>query len=82
VGGIQKVHIELSTNAKKAVNISLTLRNWLIGRYISEYKLSGADRTKYGEQPFAALAKELRDVSNCNLRRRDIDILNFKFFFF
>ena len=69
VGIIQKVHIELSVNAKKAVNISLTLRNWLIGCYISEYKLSGADRAKYGEQLLTELAKKLRDVSNCNRRQ-------------
>jgi len=69
VGIIQKVHIDLSTNARKAVNISLTLRNWLIGCYISEYKLSGADRAKYGEQLLAELAKKLRDVSNCNRRQ-------------
>ena len=66
---IQKVHIELSSNAKKAINISLTLRNWLIGCYLSEYKLSEADRAKYGEQLLAKLAKELRDISNCNQRQ-------------
>jgi hypothetical protein len=51
------------------VNISLTLRNWLIGRYISEYKLSGAVWAKYGVQFLAELAKELRDISNCNRRQ-------------
>lgn len=37
--------------------------------YISEFKLSGADRAKYGEQLLKELAKELRDVSNCNRRQ-------------
>ncbi len=69
VGTIQRVHIELASNASKAVNISLTIRNWLIGCYISEYKLSGADRAKYGEQLLAELAKQLRNISNCNRRQ-------------
>lgn len=69
VGIIQKVHIELSNNARKAVNISLTLRNWIIGCYISEFKLSGADRAQYGDQLLTELSKGLRDVSNCNRRQ-------------
>jgi hypothetical protein len=32
------------------VNISLSLGNWLIGCYISEYQLHGVDRAGYGEQ--------------------------------
>ena len=34
----------------RAVNISLTLRNWLIGCYIAEYELNGEDRAAYGEK--------------------------------
>jgi hypothetical protein len=34
----------LSAQAGRAVNISLTMRNWMIGLYIAEYKLRGADR--------------------------------------
>ncbi len=69
VGIIYKVHQELSSNASKAVNVSLTLRNWLIGCYISEYKLCGADRAKYGEQLLTELAKKLNNLSNCNRRQ-------------
>jgi len=69
VGIIHKVHQELSSNAGKAVNISLTLRNWLIGCYISEYRLCGADRAKYGERLLVELAKELQNISNCNRRQ-------------
>ena len=43
---IQSVHQELSRQANKSVNISLTLRNWLIGHYISEYELRGSDRAQ------------------------------------
>jgi predicted nuclease of restriction endonuclease-like (RecB) superfamily len=50
----------MSAQAGRAVNISLTLRNWLIGCYIQEYELNGTDRATYGEQLLATLASELR----------------------
>ncbi|MCR4572157.1 MAG: hypothetical protein K5787_00160, partial [Lentisphaeria bacterium] len=46
---IRQLHEHLAAKAKHAINISLTLRNWLIGFYIAEYQLHGADRAKYGE---------------------------------
>jgi predicted nuclease of restriction endonuclease-like (RecB) superfamily len=57
--------------AGKAVNISLTLRNWLIGLHIAEYELRGADKADYGERLLPDLAKRLTDqkVSNCNRRQ-------------
>ncbi len=57
---IQSAHQEMSAQAGRAVNISLTLRNWLIGCYIQEYELNGTDRATYGEQLLATLASELR----------------------
>jgi predicted nuclease of restriction endonuclease-like (RecB) superfamily len=71
VGYIQQVHNELSAHAGRAVNISLTLRNWLIGYYIAEYELSGSDRASYGGNLLRELAKRLTGlgVSNCNRRQ-------------
>lgn len=66
---IQQTHQELSAQAGKAVNISLTLRNWLIGHHISQYELRGSDRAQYGEQLFAELTKRLKSVSNCISRQ-------------
>ena len=68
---IQSVHQELSRQANKSVNISLTLRNWLIGHYISEYELRGSDRAQYGETVLQRLADWLTDlnVSACEKRR-------------
>lgn len=60
---------QLSENAIKAVNTSLTLRNWCVGAYIHEYELSGNDRAVYGERLFQELAKELEGLSNCNRRQ-------------
>lgn len=78
VTAIRDVHESLSAHASKAVNISLTLRNWLIGCYIAEYELRGADRAAYGENLLSELAKRLASlkISNCN-RRQLYDYLKF-----
>jgi hypothetical protein len=71
VGFIRQVHDELAAQAGRAVNLSLTLRNWLIGCYIAEYELRGSDRASYGDRLLTELAKRLTDlkVSNCNRRQ-------------
>ena len=66
---IRQLHEHLSARAKHAVNIALTLRNWLIGFYIAEYQMNGADRAKYGEQLIPQLAKRLASLPNCNKRQ-------------
>ncbi len=69
IASIQAVDGALVSQATKAVNLCLTLRNWLIGYYIAEYELNGADRATYGEELIAELAKNLQGVSNCNRRQ-------------
>jgi len=49
VDSIQQVHGEMAAQAGKAVNISLTLRNRMIGYYIREYEQNGTDRSSYGD---------------------------------
>ncbi len=73
---IKQAHDQLAAQAGKAVNISLTLRNWLIGAYIAEYELHGQDRAIYGDNLLHDLAERLNGVSNCN-RRQLYDYLNF-----
>lgn len=71
VSNIRQVHDELAAQADRAVNISLTLRNWLIGCYIQEYELHGADRAAYGEELLSKLSVELDkvNVSTCGKRQ-------------
>jgi len=71
VAAIRQVDGNLAAQAGRAVNISLTLRNWLIGAYIAEYELCGADRATYGESLLIELAEHLTDhkISNCNRRQ-------------
>ena len=61
VASIQEVHEQLAAQAGKAVNISLTLRNWVIGFYIREYEQNGADRAEYGKDLFAKLNRKLKE---------------------
>jgi len=60
VDAIQQAHNQLSDQARRAVNTSLTLRNWLIGLYIREYEQHGEDRAQYGESLLDRLSEELR----------------------
>jgi predicted nuclease of restriction endonuclease-like (RecB) superfamily len=71
VAAVRQVHDRCAAQASRAVNISLTLRNWLIGAYLHEYELRGADRARYGERLFAELADQLStaNISNCNRRQ-------------
>lgn len=69
---IQAAHRELATQASKAVNISLTLRNWLIGYYIAEYELHGQDRAAYGEKLLARLAGELGKLGVVRTEEREL----------
>jgi len=71
IDAILQVHKHLAVQAGRAVNISLTLRNWLIGAYIAEYELRGSDRAKYGDSLLTEIAKRLtaHKISNCNRRQ-------------
>lgn len=71
VSSIESIHHQIQAQTAKSVNIGLTVRNWLIGCYISEYELKGADRAEYGERLLDRLAEKLTDlgVSSCQKRR-------------
>ncbi len=55
----QIIHVQeaMQTNAAHAVNLSLTVRNWLIGYYIVEYEQHGEDRAQYGEKLLVNLSR-------------------------
>ncbi len=67
IQSLTHVHEYLKFQAAKAVNVNLTLRNWIFGWRIKEYELKGQDRAKYWEGLFAAIAKRLTGlgVPNC-----------------
>ena len=71
VDAIRGVHAQCAAQVAKAVNITLTLRNWLIGSHIHHYELHGTDRAAYGERLLSNLADQLgaAKVSNCDRRQ-------------
>lgn len=72
VGAIRQIHKHLASQAGRAVNISLTLRNWMIGLYIAEFELRGRDRAVYGDKLLSELSKELRKHKISNTGRRQL----------
>jgi len=72
VTSIESVHSEALAHASKAVNIGLTMRNWLIGCYICEFELHGADRAEYGKNLLGQLSIELKKKSMKRVGIRDL----------
>jgi predicted nuclease of restriction endonuclease-like (RecB) superfamily len=72
VDSIRLIDNQLAAQAGRAVNISLTLRNWLIGYHISEFELHGKDRATYGERLLAELSKTLRKHRISNTGKRQL----------
>jgi predicted nuclease of restriction endonuclease-like (RecB) superfamily len=59
VDSIAHTHSHFQQQACKAINVSLTLRNWLIGYYIIEFEQNGEDRAVYGTGLLNKLAIQL-----------------------
>ncbi|MDL2228368.1 DUF1016 N-terminal domain-containing protein [Odoribacter sp. OttesenSCG-928-L07] len=71
---ITLTHGALQGYAVKAINIGLTLRNWLIGCFIMEYEQRGEDRAAYGEYLLEKISsslaqRKLKNVSAAELSR-------------
>jgi predicted nuclease of restriction endonuclease-like (RecB) superfamily len=56
---IEQTHLNFQQQAVKAVNVSLTIRNWLIGYYIVEFEQNGEERAAYGARLVDKLADSL-----------------------
>jgi hypothetical protein len=69
VSTIVHLHQQTKDVATKAVNVALTMRNWLIGCRIVEFEQQGNDRAAYGEKLLPALAERL---SAAGLKRVDV----------
>ena len=69
---ITSVHRALAEQAARAVNISLTLRNWLVGAYIREYEQQGIDRAQYGEALLDRLSQALATTGAVSYHPREL----------
>lgn len=72
VSSIIDIHQQTQSFATKAVNVGLTLRNWLIGRQIELYERHGADRATYGDMLMDSLAKHLKKKGWERCDRREL----------
>ncbi len=57
---INALHVKMQYSAVQSVNRMLSMRNWLIGKYIVEYEQNGEDRAKYGDSLLDRLSESLR----------------------
>ena len=72
VGSIREIDSRFVSSAVKAVNVNLTLRNWCIGAYISEFELHGSNRAGYGDKLLLSISKELQDAGLKNCGKREL----------
>ena len=72
VTAIGQAHAELAAQASRAVNTSLTLRNWLIGCYIAEYEQQGTDRAQYGYKLIERLSERLIQAGVSRAEAREL----------
>src|SRR6185369_2414512 len=72
VGSIRGVHEEMAAHAGRAVNATITLRNWLIGYYIVEYEFKGLDRARYGERLLGRLSIKLQAIGVARSEEREL----------
>jgi hypothetical protein len=63
INKINQTHETLKGYSLKAINVSLTARNWLFGFYIAEYEQNGEDRAKYGKHLLENLSKSLSNFA-------------------
>ncbi len=67
-----RTNSHISAQTTKAVNVGLTLRNWLFGCYIHSYEQSGTDRAAYGERLLKCLAERLQAKSISRADEREL----------
>jgi predicted nuclease of restriction endonuclease-like (RecB) superfamily len=72
VAAIGQAHQTAQSHAVQAINVALTLRNWLIGYHIFEYEQHGNDRAKYGDRLLENLAQDLRKSLGRGFGRRNL----------
>jgi len=69
---LSEINSGLKEQCIRAVNLSLTLRNWLFGFYIFEFEQRGKDRAEYAKALLARIAAELKSLSIPNTDEREL----------
>ncbi len=73
VAAIGEAHQTAQRQAVQAINVALTLRNWLVGYYVVEYEQQGSDRAEYGGQLLKTLAQDLRRSLGRGFSHRNLE---------
>ncbi len=68
ISAIEQTHLHFQQQAVNAVNVSLTVRNWLIGFYIVEFEQRGDDRAVYGSKLLVKLAERSKNTKGLDER--------------
>ena len=71
VHSIQAIQSGLQQQAAHAVNLTLTVRNWLMGCYIVEFEQHGEDRAEYGAKLLKHLEEQLQTKGLTERRFRE-----------
>ncbi len=74
---VEQTHLHFHQQAVKAVNVSLTIRNWLVGYYIVEFEQKGEDRAEYGSKLLSKLAESSKHIKGFDER----SFRNFRLFY-
>jgi predicted nuclease of restriction endonuclease-like (RecB) superfamily len=74
---VEQTHLHFQQQAVKAVNVSLTIRNWLVGYYIVEFEQKGEDRAEYGSKLLSKLAESSKHIKGFDER----SFRNFRLFY-
>lgn len=77
IQSITGLHHHFQQQAVKAVNVHLTLRNWLVGYYIVEFEQEGDERAAYGDKLLAKLALRCKAIKGFDER----SFRNFRLFY-
>ena len=77
VSAIKHTHQHFQRQAVKAVNISLTVRNWLIGYHIVEFEQNGEEKAAYGTQLLKKIADRCQNIKGIDER----SLRNFRTFY-
>lgn len=72
ITALSKINEELCDQGIRAVNTSLTLRNWFFGFYIFEFEQHGKDRAEYGKALLANISVKLKALSVPNADEREL----------
>ena len=69
---LSSINEELREQSIRAVNTSLTLRNWFFGFYILEFEQNGKDRAEYGKALLANISSEMKGLAIPNTDEREL----------